>query len=47
MNIMFCPNPIKIIKKDSFRLGSACGLATDSLSICSLIGLFIHLLKLY
>lgn len=31
MNIAFCPNPIEIIKEDSFSLGSACGLATDSL----------------
>lgn len=31
MNIMFCPNPIEIMKEDPFCLGSACGLATDSL----------------
>lgn len=31
MNITFCPNPIKIIKEGSYCLGSACGLATDSL----------------
>lgn len=32
MNIMFCPNPVEIMKEDSLCLGSACGLATDSLS---------------
>lgn len=28
---MFCPNPITIIKEDSFCLGSACSLAIDVL----------------
>lgn len=38
---MFCPNPTEIIKEDSLCLGSACGLATDSLSRLS-INLLIH-----